>query len=489
MERGGRPVNEERRPGLHGPFTDLWRNACVIHRSDDMTHGLAADPPAAAALSGALLDSRQRWRDFVSLAADLAFEVDAEGRVAFVAPDPALGWRAARLLGRFASELLDSAGLDDPFLSDQPIRQRHVFVRRGDASVVPCTLSSVPIFDAAGRPAGTRGILRDISATEASGDGAAAALRRAAVMDDVLASIRREVLVPQMMRAAFETLMPALGADGIAVLEAGRQGARLSHHAGAPAAPVLAAGEMLLNAAQDEALTRIAPDGSGLLLVSCAPRTGERAILVAWRAPGSRDWDLDDRKLLSATGALVRMLLEQEASQREMLRQARSDPLTGLLNRRAFSTEWERRIERLDREERPATLLFIDIDAFKKLNDTFGHDVGDEVLRSTAALLEQTFRPTDLLARLGGDEFAVWLDGADIMAAAERADGMTRAAPHLLAQLGGDERIRLSLSIGLAQRLPHSTETIGQLIHRADQAMYTAKRTRPGSWCAAPDAP
>lgn len=455
-----------------------------------MSDGILAGPPGSAdALSGALLDSRQRWRDFVSLAADLAFEVDAEGRFTFVAPDPALGWRASRLLGRFAAELLDSTGLGDPFLSARPIHQLHLFLRRGDASVASCVLSLAPLVDAAGRVVGARGLVRDVTASEAAGEGVAAALRRATVIEDILGRMRREPVAARMMKALLDTLLPALGADGIAVVEAAPRGVRLPHRAGAAPAPVLAEGAALLDLEGGSPEMRTAADGAVMIAMACPSREAGGGTLVAWRGAGGREWDEEERLLFVSVGALVRMVLDQEAAQREMLRQARTDPLTGLLNRRAFLTEMERRVERLDRGGRAATLLYIDIDGFGLVNDGFGHDVGDEVLRSIAALIEQAVRPTDLVARLDGDEFGVWLDGADVMTAAERADALTRAAPRLLGELGGDPRLKVTLSIGLAQRLACAQETIGETLRRASQAMQTARRAGPGKWHAASDAP
>ncbi len=455
-------------------------------KPEDTPSGACA---GTAALSGALLDSRQRWRDFVSLAADLAFEVDAEGRFTFVAPDPALGWHASRLLGRFAAELLDSAGLDDPFLATRPVRQLHLFLRRGDASVASCVLSAVPLLDPSGGPGGARGIIRDVTASEASGEGVAAALRRTSVIQDILARMRHEPVAARMMKAALEMLLPALGADGVAVVEVGPRGVRLSHHVGAAPTPVLAEGAGLLRLEGRQPATHIGADGAAMITIACPVREAEAAALVAWRAAGGRDWDQEDRLLLASAEALVRLLLTQEATQREILRQARTDPLTGLMNRRAFLGEMERRFDRLDRDGRAATLLYLDIDAFGSVNETCGHEVGDEVLRSVAALLEQTFRPTDLIARLDGDKFGAWLDGADVMTAAERADTLTRAAPELLGELGGDRRLRITLSIGLAQRLPRGPETIDQMLRRANQAMQAAKRSGPGEWRAAADAP
>lgn len=442
----------------------------------------------AATLNEALLAGRQRWRDFVSLAADLAFEVDAGGRFTFAAPDPALGWRADQLLGRFAAELVDATDADNPFLTGRPVRQRHLFLRRGDASVASCLLSLLPLFDACGRPDGARGIIRDITAREGGGEGVAAALRRAAVIEDILARMRHEPMAAQAMQAALGALLSALAADGIAVVEVAPRGVRLSHRAGAAPTPVLAEGAGLLRLDGSQPKTRIGADGTAMITVACPVREAEAATLVAWRGAGVGDWTEEERLLFASAASLVRMMLDQEAIQREMLRQARADPLTGLMNRRAFLAEMERRIERLDRDGRAATLLYVDIDGFKPVNDEFGHDVGDEVLRSVAALLEQTFRPTDLVARLGGDEFGVWLDGADVMTAAERADALARAAPRLLGELGGDSRLKITLSIGLAQRLPRARETIDQMLRRADQAMYAAKRSAPGGWRAAPEA-
>ena len=100
--------------------------------------------------------------------------------------------------------------------------------------------------------------------------------------------------------------------------------------------------------------------------------------------PGSRGWDSEDKLLIGASASLIRMVLEHEAIQLEMARQAKTDPLTGLHNRRAFLEEMTRHIDRLDREEQPGTLLFADLDYFKPVNDRLGHEAGDEVLVRTA---------------------------------------------------------------------------------------------------------
>jgi len=215
-------------------------------------------------------------------------------------------------------------------------------------------------------------------------------------------------------------------------------------------------------------------------------RFGERSSLVLWRNPGGRAWDADERTIAASATGVIRMILEHAALQREMALQARTDPLTGLLNRRAFFEEVHRRIDRLERDQLPGTVLFLDLDHFKLLNDRAGHEAGDEALRVAAAVLGKALRPTDLIARFGGDEFAAWLDGADDLAAAERAELLRVAAPAEFARLGAAWGIQLTMSIGIACRWPGAPDDIDDVLRRADTAMYEAKRAGRGQWRVGP---
>jgi diguanylate cyclase (GGDEF)-like protein len=130
----------------------------------------------------------------------------------------------------------------------------------------------------------------------------------------------------------------------------------------------------------------------------------------------------------------------------------------------------------------PGTLMFADLDNFKPLNDGLGHEAGDEALRRVAKLLRDTVRPTDLVARLGGDEFAVWLNGADHLTTAERAEMLRVQTPRLLDSVTGGHGPALGMSIGIAPRAAGGGEEINSLIRRADQAMYEVKRQGRGHW-------
>jgi diguanylate cyclase (GGDEF)-like protein len=442
---------------------------------------------SADALRDALFDSRQRWRELVTLAADFVFETDARGRLAFVAPDPALGWAAGTLLGQPAELLLADSGdgtAFNPFRITASVRRRRVWLRRPDGRSLCLAIAAAPVLDAAGAMVGVRGLGQDVSEQDGHDARIAAALRRGELLDHILWHMRQEVLAEKMMKAALDALVAALGADGCAVIDMLGDGVESSvlYRVGTLTPDMLHTAMTLLEASETEPAQASDPEGRGILVCPSQQRYGEQAGFALWRPPGGRAWDADELVLAGSATGVIRVILEHEAIQREMARQARTDPLTGLLNRRAFLDEVSRRIDRLEREELPGTLMFVDLDNFKSLNDCRGHDVGDEALCLTAGLLRQTVRPSDLVARLGGDEFAVWMDGADELTSAERAESLRVEGPRMLAHLKEGYELSLTMSIGIAARWPGQGEDIEALIHRADQAMYEVKRAGRGHW-------
>jgi two-component system cell cycle response regulator len=156
----------------------------------------------------------------------------------------------------------------------------------------------------------------------------------------------------------------------------------------------------------------------------------------------------------------------------ESQRLATSDSLTGLANRRALLTALRVEIAHASRHDLPLSVMLMDVDFFKSINDGHGHAVGDEVLSAIGALLRRELRIPDLPARWGGEEFVVTLrqtDAAGGLVVAERV----RAAVAALNLNSGGKKVPVTVSIGLAQyRVGDTSETV---IHRADQAMYLAK--------------
>ncbi len=156
------------------------------------------------------------------------------------------------------------------------------------------------------------------------------------------------------------------------------------------------------------------------------------------------------------------------------------DPLTNLFNRRRFSEELEQVLSWADRYQRPGALLFFDLDRFKYINDTSGHQAGDALLRMVAGMLDRTIRTDDITGRLGGDEFAVILPEIN-------EEGAIEVAKKLLAHLGeaqltiNNRTHKISASIGIAL-FPDHGDNVHDLLAAADLAMYQAKETGRNAW-------
>jgi diguanylate cyclase (GGDEF)-like protein len=152
------------------------------------------------------------------------------------------------------------------------------------------------------------------------------------------------------------------------------------------------------------------------------------------------------------------------------------DPLTGISNRRRFEEIFELELTKTDNAGDALSVLFMDIDHFKRLNDTNGHRAGDDCLRSVGKLLGEFMeRPRDLAARLGGDEFAVLLPAIGSDVAFEIGLNLSRAIQqlHIARQ---DPALKVTASIGIYTRPPKSGVTMSEMLHAADGALYQAKR-------------
>lgn len=160
---------------------------------------------------------------------------------------------------------------------------------------------------------------------------------------------------------------------------------------------------------------------------------------------------------------------------RQTLRgQSVRDPLTGLYNRRYLEEALERELSRAVRNENPVALLMMDLDHFKRFNDTFGHQAGDKLLRALGDFITERTRGQDVACRYGGEEFAVILSGASLEAAVKRAELLRQELKCLSVEHAGQPLERVTLSIGVAAYPGHGA-TAEELVRAADQGLYRAK--------------
>ena len=253
---------------------------------------------------------------------------------------------------------------------------------------------------------------------------------------------------------------------------------RLAVHLGALDAPKIAdlvpgscAGEMSLIDDKDPSAYVVAMEESHLMVIS-------HGIL----------WQMVDRSHTFAKNLLV-VLSERVRSDNEyiansigVLRQAEqnamTDALTGLGNRRWMHEMFDRELNRAQRGKSQLCLMMVDVDNFKRFNDHYGHMAGDRVLAAVAGTLREYLRPTDLIARFGGDEFAILLPGTSLEHAEQTAG---RLREQLMARSPASLPSPVTISIGVSAATPG--DTLDELVHRADAAMYDAKAAGRNQVC------
>jgi diguanylate cyclase len=151
------------------------------------------------------------------------------------------------------------------------------------------------------------------------------------------------------------------------------------------------------------------------------------------------------------------------------------DALTGLANRRAFDMALAREIDRVARSGEPALLLGLDIDHFKRVNDTHGHSAGDQVLKAVASALIDSVRPMDLVARVGGEEFAIILPNCGAAFGETVAERVRRRVERMPVAIGPNLQIEVTVSIGGAFAPQWVRSSAALWVERADQQLYRAK--------------
>lgn len=182
---------------------------------------------------------------------------------------------------------------------------------------------------------------------------------------------------------------------------------------------------------------------------------------------------LDDSELELINDSLLVLAdsLQRGLQYEELFERASNDPLTGLYNRRVFEDRIHSMMESSRRYQRPLTLVTMDLDRFKQINDNLGHQVGDEVLKKVATVFKNVVRSTDLLVRMGGDEFLAVLDDTGVNNARFLAERLCAAVDEL--EIYADTETKLGVSIGLAELQP--AESLIQWLERADDILYHAK--------------
>ncbi len=182
----------------------------------------------------------------------------------------------------------------------------------------------------------------------------------------------------------------------------------------------------------------------------------------------------DDLRLLEILANLASLAMDNCVLFHQVQQTALRDNLTGLLTNRAFQAELEQAVLEASRYGQPLSLILADVDHFKLVNDTHGHQAGDQILQGVAHVLDQNARPVDIIARYGGEEFAILLLQTPHREAVQMAEQIRREIGQQVFDLGGQRTLSITSSFGVAT-FPEDATSGQQLFRQADQRLYKAK--------------
>ncbi|MEQ8508237.1 MAG: diguanylate cyclase [Rhodospirillaceae bacterium] len=486
----GRPLVEQIEvAGANGPQT---LHLTVMPLEGGRASILMRDATLETSLRLALVDSRQRYKDFVDISTDFAWETNTDHRFAFVSPRGGLGYAASELLEidpeNLAMEF--SSGGHSPFFTHRRLENNEVWLKRADGRSACVVISAMPLETADGTWRGARGVCRDVTESREREATLARVRNRERVLTRIVRSFRDEVNPENMLASAAETLARGLGAECCQIFRLTSQdppddggytfknftvAGTYGHVEGDSHRPILD------SLAAGAGAAEISKENWQILAAPARYQGVLNGAVILWRRVERGPWNDDDRLLIGDIANQIGITIEQLVHHERIVKISRTDAMTGLLNRGAFLEALTRQLHRLGRAPDDAALMYVDLDNFKAVNDTKGHQAGDEVLMKLRDILVTQTRPTDLVCRLGGDEFAVFLNGANREIAENRAKKFLEVAQELREYSASPDK-PLGMSIGIAVLVRNHPEPLDELLARADSAMYDAKKSGKGQF-------
>jgi diguanylate cyclase (GGDEF)-like protein/PAS domain S-box-containing protein len=440
-------------------------------------------------LTKALVDSRKMFKDLVECSSNFAWETDMTCCFKYVSSNGILGYSAYELNGKNARDLIVDSSGKNPFDTLDKIQNMEIWMQRADGSKACILVSSVPIIDNNSAWQGARGICHDITEKKEHEAILRKIKKREQILNRITSSFRDALETKEMLEATIQSTMDGIPAVHCAILqmneqEGGRTIAELKHHAG-----IEIENEVLYNLCQKSVkiwqdpsqakpIPAILETVKGLnILMGITHHHGKiNGTLLLFRNEEQPPWSSDDLLLFNGIISQLGLAMEFMKSQEALIKLSHTDELTGLLNRRAYNNEVNKRIIHQRRSGKSSALFYIDLDNFKSVNDTKGHARGDTILQKFAQILNDNIRIGDYAARLGGDEFSIWLEEITEEDAEKKAKSILSAMSQLQ-KIVGNTGPKISISIGITMSHPKDKLKINEIYERADTALYTVKES------------
>ena len=464
---------------LAGDGATCWVDSHVVTRCDAagaVTHylGVVTDITERKHAETALQLSQEKYRALVESTDDFVWEVDRNGVYTYCSPqvENLLGYLPREMQGKTPFEFMTAADAETIAVKFMEIAgKKRAFSSmentnyHRDGREIVLETSGVPFFDAAGELAGYRGIDRDITERKCAQHRLAAqqAFLQSVIdgVDDSIMVINEDCSIRLMNQVARNALQAAYISD-----PEHPKCYEVSHHCNDPCDGVDHPCPLVKVIESGEPETVIHRHFLG---------DGSTAYVELVTSPLQKEGGKISSVVEVARDVTGHVSARRELEEQKLALQALAhhDALTGLPNRLLFLDRLQQAIKKANRANRLLAVLFIDLDRFKRINDSLGHATGDAVLQEIARRLEGCLRDDDVVARLGGDEFIIIMDSLqNARHATTMAQKVIRAVQHPV-HYGGQE-LHVSVSVGISL-YPQDGEDAERLLRNADAAMYRAK--------------
>ena len=418
-----------------------------------------------------------------------------------------------KLLGYKANELIGTSALKLPTYSESKDRVKaHGYLKKAikksstkpidmnaitkDGEEIPINFTASVIKDAQGNPKTLVAVIRDISERKHAEDELARYTKQLETLFDIGTTVSQILNFEELLVNVLDKVLEVTGVEvtGIFLLDEKTKELVLRAHRGMSSSFVR---EVRILSGKGGVLKQVLETGKPVIVenVSADCRFNNRGVkkervqsfaalsimtkekilgvmvIGSYRHREFLDWEV---RMLSTIANQIGMAIENAQLYEHALELAFTDGLTGLYNRRYFMDQIEREFIRAQRNKAPLSLIMVDLDELKGINDRFGHHAGDGFLKEVARIVKVNTRGSDVAARWGGDEFMLLAPGTDRKGASKIAERIRAAVERYKLKLE-DEEVGITISAGIVSCPDHAV-AVAELLKKADQAMYNAKK-------------
>ncbi|WP_262692063.1 sensor domain-containing diguanylate cyclase [Kordiimonas aestuarii] len=443
---------------------------------------VARDTTLHDKVTEALMKSRALLKELLDSSADLAFEVDHDQVFRFLTPTEAFGIKTEDWLGRYASQFFwphGDAPVRNPFSSSKSMHFDAVPVQLDGQDKRWLHFAVHPQFDDVGQRTSLRGTCRDMTARHLAERKARQDSLRFTLLQRITNGLNKFETAQELMDNASEALLDVLRADMVWAV--------IQYKEGLVPLSILGSRHDILDldtiwsslSGQEKTSVLVPDHDRDHLAIRLELGGNALGMVIISRDTSVSPWSSQEHQLLDGVAGVLTAAFSKAQLIDKLYRLSSKDDLTGLLNRRALVETIEARLKHQARTGQSGCLLFIDLDHFKEINDTLGHQTGDNALRLVAEHMQNMIRPCDYAGRYGGDEFVLWLEDVDADKAAEKAQALLDAMPSVRASLGA-EMLRLNASVGICQSIAGTDFSFEDLADKADAVLYDVKAAGRG---------